>query len=221
MTEVIEAPAGVKPVNHWIGGKPYVGASGRVGPVYNPATGAQTGAVDFASEAEVDTAVQAAAAAFPAWRELSIGRRAELFFRIRELFHDHRADLARLLTLEHGKVHLGRAGRGGARTRGDRVLLRHSDLLKGSFSEQASTGIDVYSASPAARGRRRDHAVQLPGDGAHVDVGDGGRVREHVHPQAHREGPAPRSSRSSWPTRRACPRASSTWSPAGPRSWTT
>ena len=93
MTEVIEVPVAIKPVNHWIGGKPYLGKSGRTGPVYNPATGAQTGAVDFAAAEEVDAAVQAAAAAFPAWRELSIARRAELFFRIRELFHDHRHEL--------------------------------------------------------------------------------------------------------------------------------
>ena len=104
MTKVIEAPTGVKPINHWIGGKRRAGASGRTGPVYNPATGAQTGAVDFASAEEVDAAVQAAAAAFPAWRELSLSRRAELFFRIRQLFDDHRGELARLLTAEHGKV---------------------------------------------------------------------------------------------------------------------
>src|SRR5712692_5671598 len=115
MTEVIEAPPAVKAIHHWIGGKRHKGGSGRTGAVYNPATGAQSGAVDFASVEEVDLAVQAAKEAFPAWRELSLSRRAELFFRIRELFHDHHKDLARLLTLEHGKVTsdaLGEVARG-------------------------------------------------------------------------------------------------------------
>jgi malonate-semialdehyde dehydrogenase (acetylating) / methylmalonate-semialdehyde dehydrogenase len=145
MTEVIDAPAGVKPVNHWIGGEPYAGASGRTGPVYNPATGVQTGAVDFASLEEIDAAVQAAAAAFPAWRELSLSRRAELFFRIRQLFDDHRGDLARLLTAEHGKVLSDAMGEV---ARGIEVIefcCGVPTLLKGGFSEQASTGIDVYS----------------------------------------------------------------------------
>ena len=62
MTDVIDAPAAAKPINHWIGGAPRPGESGRSGPVYNPATGVQTGAVDFATVQEVDQAVQAAKA---------------------------------------------------------------------------------------------------------------------------------------------------------------
>jgi malonate-semialdehyde dehydrogenase (acetylating)/methylmalonate-semialdehyde dehydrogenase len=145
MTETIEAPAAVKPINHWIAGSPYSGKSGRSGAVYNPATGQQTGAVDFASVEEVDRAVQAAKAAFPAWRATSLAKRAELFFRIRELLHAHREDIARLLTAEHGKVLSDAMGEV---TRGLEVIefccgLPH--LLKGGMSEQASTGIDVYS----------------------------------------------------------------------------
>ncbi len=145
MTELIEAPPAVKPINHWIGGGTYAGKSGRSGPVYNPATGAQTGAVDFASVEEIDAAVQAAARAFPAWRSFSIGRRAELFFRIRELFYAHREDLASLLTAEHGKV-LSDAR--GEVARGLEVIefcCGIPTLLKGGFTEQASTGVDVYS----------------------------------------------------------------------------
>ena len=81
MTETIEAPPAVKPINHWIGGKRIAGNSGRSGPVYNPATGAQSGAVDLASVDEVASAVAAAKAAFPAWRATSLSRRAEIFFR--------------------------------------------------------------------------------------------------------------------------------------------
>ena len=144
MTELIDAPQAVKAINHWIGGKRRQGGSGRVGPVYNPATGAQTGAVDFASVEEIDAAVQAAKAAFPAWRAVSLARRAELFFRIRELFSAHKEDLARLLTAEHGKVLSDAMGEV---TRGLEVIefcCGIPTLLKGSFSEQASTGIDVY-----------------------------------------------------------------------------
>src|SRR5439155_4220433 len=94
---------------------------------------------------DADRAVAAAKAAFPSWRAVSLSRRAELYFRIRKLFDEHREDLARLLTAEHGKVlsdALGEVARG----------LEVIDfacgiptLLKGEFSEQASTGIDVYS----------------------------------------------------------------------------
>ena len=119
MTEIAEAPtgrtAGIARINHWIGGATVPGASGRTGPVWNPATGEQSGAVDFATVEEVDRAVQAAKAAFPAWRAVSLSKRAELFFRIRQLMHEHRTDLARLLTLEHGKVTsdaLGEVARG-------------------------------------------------------------------------------------------------------------
>ncbi|MBI4171342.1 MAG: CoA-acylating methylmalonate-semialdehyde dehydrogenase [Actinobacteria bacterium] len=149
MTEIAEAPtgraAGIARISHWIGGATVPGESGRSGPVWNPATGEQSGAVDFATVEEVDRAVQAAKAAFPAWRALSLSKRAELFFRIRALMDEHRGDLARLLTLEHGKVTsdaLGEVARG-------LEVIEYAcgipTLLKGGFSEQASGGIDVYS----------------------------------------------------------------------------
>ncbi len=145
MTDVIAAPAAVKPINHWISGARYEGRSGRSGAVYNPATGEQTGAVDFATVEEIDGAVQAAKAAFPAWRALSLARRAELFFSIRELVSERRTEIAKLLTAEHGKVLSDAVGEV---TRGLEVIefccgIPH--LLKGGMSEQASTGIDVYS----------------------------------------------------------------------------
>ncbi len=150
MTELAEAPTEGRDgtltrIPHWIDGKRVDGTSGRSGPVFNPAAGVQTGAVDLASVEEVDAAVRTATAAFASWRATSIARRAELFFRIRELFHAHREDLARLLTAEHGKVTsdaLGEVARG-------LEVIEYAcgipTLLKGEFSEQASTGIDVYS----------------------------------------------------------------------------
>jgi malonate-semialdehyde dehydrogenase (acetylating) / methylmalonate-semialdehyde dehydrogenase len=150
MTEVAEAriedkPSEITRISHWIGGRTVPGESGRSGPVFNPATGRQTGEVDFATVEEVDRAVSAAREAFPSWRALSLARRSELFFRIRELVHDRREDIARILTREHGKVLSDAIGEV---TRGLEVIefaCGIPTLLKGGFSEQASTGIDVYS----------------------------------------------------------------------------
>src|SRR6266540_6101160 len=132
-------------ITHWIDGKPVEGTSGRNGPVFNPATGVQSAEVDFASPEEVDAAVQAAKRAFEGWRTISLSRRTELFFRIRELLHDHSEDLARLLTLEHGKVLSDAMGEVARGLEVIEFCCGMPELLKGGFSEQASAGIDVYS----------------------------------------------------------------------------
>jgi malonate-semialdehyde dehydrogenase (acetylating) / methylmalonate-semialdehyde dehydrogenase len=135
----------LKTIGHWIGGASVGGDSGRTGPVYNPATGEQTGEVHFASVEDVDQAVAEAKAAYATWRNWSLSKRAELFFRIYQLVDEHRDDLARLLTAEHGKV-LSDAH--GEVQRGIEVIeyvCGIPELLKGGYSEQASTGIDVYS----------------------------------------------------------------------------
>ena len=135
----------LKTIGHWIGGESVRGESGRSGPVYNPATGEQTGEVDFASVEEIDRAVATATDAYATWRHSSLSKRAELFFRIYELVDEHREDLARLLTAEHGKVlsdALGEVQRG---IEVIEYVCGIPELLKGGYSEQASTGIDVYS----------------------------------------------------------------------------
>ena len=149
MTELAAPPVdertGVTRISHWIGGRSVAGGSGRSGAVYNPATGRQTGAVDFATVEEVDQAVQAARQAAPAWRAVSLAKRAELFFAIRELVHARREEVAKILTSEHGKVLSDAMGEV---TRGLEVIefcCGIPTLLKSEFSEQASTGIDVYS----------------------------------------------------------------------------
>jgi malonate-semialdehyde dehydrogenase (acetylating) / methylmalonate-semialdehyde dehydrogenase len=150
MAEVVEAPrtdeqGTVARVSHWIGGRRVEGTSGRSGPVFNPATGVQTGAVDFASVDEVSQAVATARAAFPGWRATSLSKRTEIFFRIRESFDRHRDDIARILTAEHGKV-LSDAR--GEVARGLEIIefaCGIPTLLKGEYTEQASTGLDVYS----------------------------------------------------------------------------
>ncbi|HET7045945.1 MAG TPA: CoA-acylating methylmalonate-semialdehyde dehydrogenase [Gaiellaceae bacterium] len=135
----------VKRISHWVGGRAVEGTSGRSGAVYNPATGRQTGAVDFATVAEVDAAVQAAKQAFPAWRALSLSRRTELFFRIRHVLDENREEIAKLLTAEHGKVLSDAMGEVARGLEVIEYCCGLQQLLKGEFTEQASTGIDVYS----------------------------------------------------------------------------
>jgi malonate-semialdehyde dehydrogenase (acetylating)/methylmalonate-semialdehyde dehydrogenase len=132
-------------VSHWIGGRIVAGESGRRGPVYNPAQGIQTKEVDFASVEEVDRAVQTAKDVFTSWREVSLSKRQELLFRIRDLVHRRKAELAAILTEEHGKVV---ADAQGEVQRGLEVIeyvCGIPSLLKGEFSEQVSSGFDVYS----------------------------------------------------------------------------
>jgi malonate-semialdehyde dehydrogenase (acetylating)/methylmalonate-semialdehyde dehydrogenase len=149
MTELAERPAergeSLTRITHWIGGERVAGTSGRSGPVYNPALGRQTGEVDFASAEDVDAAVQAAKAAFPAWRAVSLAKRAELMFAIRELVHERREEVARILTAEHGKVLSDAMGEVARGLEVIEFACGIPTLLKGDFSEQASTGIDVYS----------------------------------------------------------------------------
>ncbi len=135
---------GTESVGHWINGGRSAGTSGRSGPIYNPATGAVARQVEFASVADVDRAVAAATAAFPAWRAMSLSKRTEILFRIRNLVEAHRHDLSALLTAEHGKVPsdaLGEIARG---IENLEFACGVAQLLKGGFSEQVSSGVDVY-----------------------------------------------------------------------------
>jgi len=132
-------------ISHYVGGKSVPGESGRTGPVYDPATGQQTHEVDFASVEEVDAAVDAAREAFPAWRATSLSKRSDILFRIHDLVDDHRRDLAALLTAQHGKVFSDAMGEVARGIENLEFACGIPHLLKGGFSEQASTGVDVYS----------------------------------------------------------------------------
>ena len=149
MTELASPPVeerqGVKRITHWIDGKPVPGESGRSGPVYNPATGEQTGAVDFATSRRSARAVEAAKRAFPAWRSLSLSRRTELFFRIRALARRAPRRRRALPHAEHGKVFSDAKGEVARGLEVVEYCCGIPELMKGEFSEQASTGIDVYS----------------------------------------------------------------------------
>jgi malonate-semialdehyde dehydrogenase (acetylating)/methylmalonate-semialdehyde dehydrogenase len=113
--------------------------------VFNPASGVVSGQVDLASADVVDEAVDAASAAFLQWRDASLTRRSQVLFAFRELLNSRKEELAAIITAEHGKVLSDALGEV---TRGLEVVefacgIPH--LLKGGHSENASTGVDVYS----------------------------------------------------------------------------
>ncbi len=137
--------AGTNVITHWVDGKGWEGGGERTAPVYDPATGEVTAEVRLASDRDVDTAVASARAAFTEWRAASLTKRAGVLFAFRELVSRHRQDLARVITHQHGKVLSDAAGEVG---RGLEVVdfacgLPH--LLKGSYSEQVSSDVDVFS----------------------------------------------------------------------------
>ena len=132
-------------ITHWIDGAEYPSSSGRTAPVYDPALGVQTKEVALAGKTEIEAAVASAKAAFPAWSNLSLARRQAVLFKFRELLDARKGELAEIITSEHGKVladSLGEISRGQEVVEFATGLAHH---LKGEFSEEVSTGIDVYS----------------------------------------------------------------------------
>src|SRR6187397_3006674 len=107
-------------ISHWTDNKPFAGSSTATAPVTNPATGEVTGQVALASVEDARAVIDAAAAAFPAWRDTSLAKRTQILFAFRELLNDRKGELAEIAC---GIPH----------------------LLKGGFTENASTKVDVYS----------------------------------------------------------------------------
>lgn len=137
----------MKTINHWLDGKPTPSNSGRFGPVFNPATGEQQAQVALANEAEVDLAVASAKTAFETWGQTSLSRRSEIMFKFRQLLDERKLDLAKVLTAEHGKVTADALGEISRGLENVEFACGIPQLLKGSYSEQASTGVDVYSVN--------------------------------------------------------------------------
>jgi malonate-semialdehyde dehydrogenase (acetylating)/methylmalonate-semialdehyde dehydrogenase len=135
----------MKRITHWIDGKPWVGDAERLGKVFNPATGAQTGEVDFATDVEMDEAVAAATRAFPAWRATSLAKRTTTLFALRELLAAHLEDVADVVVSEHGKVKSDAAGEVARGLEVVEFACGIAQLLKGEFTEHASTGVNVHS----------------------------------------------------------------------------
>ncbi|HSU09853.1 MAG TPA: CoA-acylating methylmalonate-semialdehyde dehydrogenase [Pseudonocardia sp.] len=135
----------MRTITHWIGGKPVTGSTDRTSPVFNPATGEQQAELALASVDDVDTAVRTAKAAFERWGQSSLSQRTKVLFNFRELVNANVQRLAEAISDEHGKVVSDARGEV---QRGLEVIefaCGIPTLLKGGFSDQVSTGVDVYS----------------------------------------------------------------------------
>jgi malonate-semialdehyde dehydrogenase (acetylating) / methylmalonate-semialdehyde dehydrogenase len=132
-------------VSHFIGGREVPGTSGRFGSVYNPALGKSSRRVGFAAKAEVDHAVEVAAAAFPYWAAQPPLRRARILNKFRDLLERDVDKLARIITSEHGKVFSDAKGEVQRGLEVVEFATGIPQLLKGEYTEQVGTGIDSYS----------------------------------------------------------------------------
>src|ERR1700733_15362195 len=135
----------MREIGHFIGGKQVAGTSGKFGDVFNPASGEVTAKVAMADASEVDKAIAAANAVWPAWANTPPLRRARVMFKLKELLERDRREIAEIVTAEHGKV-LSDAD--GEVQRGLEVVefacgIPH--LLKGEYTDQVGTGIDAWS----------------------------------------------------------------------------
>ncbi|MCC9708434.1 CoA-acylating methylmalonate-semialdehyde dehydrogenase [Streptomyces sp. MNU76] len=132
-------------IQHWINGAPVQGTATATQPVFNPATGAEQAQVVLGGAADVDAAVQAASAAFETWSESSLTQRTQVMFAFRQLLLGHEEELGRIISAEHGKTVDDARGE---ITRGREVVefaCGLGDILKGSFSDQVSRGVDVHN----------------------------------------------------------------------------
>ena len=133
-------------LSHWINGQTVTASTDtRLGDITNPATGVVSGQVALASQATVESAISAAAEAFPAWRDTSLAKRTTVLFAFRELLNARKQELAEIITAEHGKVvsdALGEVARGQEVVEFACGIAAH---LKGGHTENASTNVDVHS----------------------------------------------------------------------------
>ncbi|MDQ1563612.1 MAG: malonate-semialdehyde dehydrogenase (acetylating) / methylmalonate-semialdehyde dehydrogenase [Actinomycetota bacterium] len=140
-----ELPPALPVIEHWIGGKTFASSSQRTAVVFDPALGTETSLVRLADAADIDAAVAAARAAFPAWRDTSWAKRQQVLFAFRQLLDERKGELAEIVTAEHGKVLSDALGE---ISRGQDVVefaTGMAHLAKGEYSENVSTGVDVYS----------------------------------------------------------------------------
>jgi malonate-semialdehyde dehydrogenase (acetylating) / methylmalonate-semialdehyde dehydrogenase len=135
----------MRQITHFIGGASYQGSAGRTSPVFDPALGIQTAELTLAGSQEISQAISIAKEAFPAWRDTSLAKRQTIMFSFRELLNSRKHELAEIITSEHGKVlsdALGEINRG---LEVVEFACGMPHLIKGAYSENASTGVDVYS----------------------------------------------------------------------------
>src|SRR6476659_2720355 len=134
-----------KTIHHFINGAESAGEGSRTQPVYNPATGAVSAELRLANRADLETTVAAARKAADSWGDISLAKRTAVLFKFRELVAEHIDELAELVTAEHGKVLSDAKGEIGRGLEVIEFACGIPQLLKGDYSDQVSTGIDVFS----------------------------------------------------------------------------
>ncbi|WP_207202868.1 CoA-acylating methylmalonate-semialdehyde dehydrogenase [Pseudomonas sp. TH39(2020)] len=135
----------VRQLSHFIDGQHAAGTSGQFADVLDPALGRVTARLPVANAAEVDAAVAAAKAAFPAWSETAPLKRARLMFKFKELLETHSDELAELITRDHGKLFEDAKGEV---IRGIEIVefaCGIPNLLKTDFTDQSAPGIDAWN----------------------------------------------------------------------------
>ena len=135
----------VNSIGHWIGGQLVAGSPVRTSPVFNPATGEHTANVHLASTQEVNDVVASAREAAESWRHVPLSRRSAVLFSFRELLQARSPELAAIVTSEHGKVLSDAAGEIARGLENVEYATSVPQLMKGGYSEQVSSGVDVYS----------------------------------------------------------------------------
>ena len=134
-----------KKLHHFIDGKLVEGQSGRMGDVFNPATGDVTAQVPMASADEVRTAIASSAAALPGWAGTPPARRTQVLFKFRELLIKHMDELAELLSSEHGKTLPDAKGELGRGLEVVEFSCGIPQALKGEYSENVGSNVDSYT----------------------------------------------------------------------------
>ena len=135
----------MRKIQHWVGGQPSAGSSPRTSAVYDPATGEQQAEVLLASKADVEQVVATAAAAFASWSQASLSTRTKVMFAFRQLVVEHMDELAAIISAEHGKVLSDACGEVQRGLEVVEFACGIPQLLKGEYSDQASSGVDVFS----------------------------------------------------------------------------
>ena len=174
----------MRTIGHFIGGSEVKGTSGRFADVFEPMTGDVQAQVALASKAEVRAAVENARAAQPEWGATNPQRRARVLMKFLELVQRDNDKLAELLAREHGKTIPDAKG---DIQRGLEVVefaLRHSASDEGRIHRRRRPRHRHLFDAPAARRRRRHHAVQFPGDDPDVEIRARDRLRQCLHPEA-------------------------------------
>jgi hypothetical protein len=181
-----ETATAVRTLDNYIGGRWVASSATKFGEVRNPANDELLAKVPMGGAADVDRAVKAALAAYPAWRTTPPVGRVKYLFQLKQVMEREAEELARIVTREHGKTI--DESRSSVRRAIDNVDIAIGDPAadQGTALEGRRARHRLPHRAPADGRVRRDHAVQLPGDGADVVPAARDRVRQHVHRQAER-----------------------------------